>query len=138
MIGKNIPKNLISIIKIFQEYPELFAKKMLEHNSFNEEFLDVLNNSKILLDLSVNPTKYQNQKRYFYNIDDINKFYDQFFEHSQFDTVLDETNVYNAKDEEHALIIQLENALADENYILASKINKYMKLLNIQYNTYNN
>ncbi|MFV2015240.1 MAG: hypothetical protein ACC656_07430, partial [Candidatus Heimdallarchaeota archaeon] len=58
----------------------------------------------------------------------------QFFQLIDYDKkTIQEDSVFGAKNEEDALIIQLENAIADENYILASKINKYMKLINIDY-----
>ena len=40
MNEKNIPKNLVALIKIFQEMPELFAKKMLEHHAL--QMVDLL------------------------------------------------------------------------------------------------
>lgn len=135
MNGKNIPKNLVALIKIFQEMPELFAKKLLEHQVFKNDFLAVLSENPKLSDLAENPMKYQQGKRFFYSIDDINKFYNQFFQLLDYDQKHKhfEDNVYNATSETEALIIQLENALEDENYILASKIDRYMKLLNIDY-----
>lgn len=135
METNNIPKNLIALIKIFQEVPELFAKKMLEHKVFNDEFLQILNSNVNLNDLSSNPTKYNSGKKVFYSIDDINKFYNQFFKHNIYEehTPLQEQSVYDAKNEIDVLIIQLETALESEDYIKAAKISEYMKLLNIEY-----
>lgn len=135
MEGNNIPKNLIALIRIFQEVPELFAKKLLEHKAFNDEFLQMLNTNNNLSELATNPAKYNKGKKIFYSIDDINKFYNQFFIHNIYDEtqIIKEESVYDAKDEIDVLIIQLESAIDNEEYIKAAKINEYMKLLNIEY-----
>lgn len=135
METNNIPKNLIALIKIFQEVPELFAKKLLEHKVFNDEFIQILNSNAKLNDLSSNPSKYNSGKKIFYSIDDINRFYNQFFKHNIYEdpTYVKEQSVYDAKNEIEVLIIQLELALESEDYIKAAKISEYMKLLNIEY-----
>lgn len=135
MDGNNVPRNLIALVKIFQEVPELFAKKLLEHKVFNDDFIQVLNSNSKLNELVLNPTKYSKDKKVFYSIEDINKFYDQFFKHTIYDNDVEfKTNsVYDAKSEKEVLIIQLENALEIEDYNKAAKINEYMKLLNIEY-----
>jgi len=131
MNENNVLKNLITLIKIFNDVPELFAKKLLEHNVFNEEFINVLSNNIDLINAFNNNVK---TKKVFYSIDDVNKYYDKFFKANFYkQNEIDKYNVYNAKDEKEALIIQLENALRNEDYILADKINAYMKLLNINY-----
>ena len=134
MDPRRIPKNLVALIKIFNNMPELFAKKLLEHEVFKNDFLINLDQNNVLADLVNNPLKYQQNKKSFKTIDDIDKFYNQFFKILNFeknDNI--SNNVFAAKDEVDVLIIQLENALSEENYILASKISQYMKLLNISY-----
>jgi len=134
MNDKVIIKNLIALIKIFSDVPELFAKKMLEHNVFNEEFLNILSNNIRLTNISKDINQHKNIKKVFYSIEDINKFYDKFFKTNFYkQTDEDNYNVYKAKSNEEALIIQLERALNSEDYVLADKIHSYMKLLNINY-----
>jgi nucleoside-triphosphatase THEP1 len=131
MNENNVLKNLITLIKIFNDVPELFAKKLLEHNVFNEEFINILSNNIDLINAFNNNVK---TKKVFYSIDDVNKYYDKFFKVNFYkQNEIDKYNVYNGKNEKEVLIIQLENALRNEDYILADKINAYMKLLNINY-----
>ncbi len=134
MNDKVVIKNLIALIKVFSDVPELFAKKLLEHNVFNEDFLNILSTNTSLINISKDISQQKNIKKVFYSIEDINKFYDQFFKanfYKQIDE--DQYNVYKAKSNEEALILQLERALNNEDYVLADKIHSYMKLLNINY-----
>jgi len=134
MNDKVIIKNLIALIKVFSDVPELFAKKMLEHDVFNEEFLNILSNNASLSSINKDLNQHKNIKKVFYSIEDINKFYDKFFKMNFYKQIEDdEYNVYSAKTEQDVLIIQLEKALETEDYVLADKINTYMKLLNINY-----
>jgi len=134
MDDKVIIKNLIALIKVFSDVPELFAKKLLEHNVFNEEFLNILANNTNLSSISEDINRKKTVKKVFYSIEDINKFYDQFFKINFYkQTDEDLYNVYKAKTEKDVLIIQLEKALKDEDYVLADKIHSYMKLLKIDY-----
>jgi hypothetical protein len=132
MNDNSVLKNLIALIKIFNDVPELFAKKLLEHNTFNADFLNILSNNVDLINASSN-NDYK-PKTVFYSVNDVNKYYDKFFKENFYkQTNINLYNVYMAKTEKDALIMQLENALKNENYILADKINMYMKLLNINY-----
>jgi hypothetical protein len=130
---KNTTKNLVTLIKIFQDYPELFAKKLLEHDVLRHSFLEIINNNAALEEYSKNPAIFQKQRRHFYSLSDIDKFYNQFFieDFIAGENFNDDSIVYNAKNETEALLIQLRNAIIDENYELAAQIKKYMQLCNI-------
>lgn len=129
---KNTTKNLVTLIKIFQDYPELFAKKLLEHDVLRKSFLEIIGNNTALDEYAKNPASFQKQRRHFYSLADVDRFYNQFFiEDLLPPTFADSENVYNAKDEAEVLLIQLKNAIVEENYELAAKLKKYMELCDI-------
>lgn len=118
-----IYRNLISILKLFQNRPYHLAKYLIENEAFTEEFLNKILNNKKLNNLNEDDdSKNQLQAIYFIDISHMKDYLNS----------LTDDSIDNTIDDEIKLNQKLEIFLKEEKYEDAARIRDYMKKNNIQ------
>lgn len=117
-----IYKNLITILKLFQNRPYHLAKYLMENDAFSEDFLEKIKNSDKLNKMNQEVDSSSIQAIYFIDISHMKDF---------FNSLTD--NVYeDKKDDFSELNTKLEKCIKEERYEDAARIRDYMQKNNIQ------
>jgi hypothetical protein len=115
-----IYKNLIAILKLFQNRPYHLAKYLIENEAFKEEFLEKIKNSEKLNSMNQESTSIQ--AIYFIDISHMKDFFNSLTE-NVFEDKKDNTIELNKK---------LDKCINEERYEDAVRIRDYMQKNNIQ------
>ena len=120
--NEKIFKNLITILKLFQNRPYHLAKYLIESEAFSEEFLEKIKNSDKLNKMNEEIDYSSIQAVYFIDISHMKDF---------FNSLTD--NVYeDKKDDFTELNFKLNKCIKEERYEDAARIRDYMQKNNIQ------
>lgn len=117
-MGKNIThSNLINLLKLFQDRPNHLANFLIENDALSDSFINKLNNSDKLSELSENLTK----DIYFSTIDEMNRFYK---------LLIDDLESIKKTKTKKELMIELKrkihDAIHNEDYEEAARIRDYI------------
>jgi hypothetical protein len=113
MSEEKIYRNLVRLLKMFQNRPNHLAKYLLDNIAFNDLFLKLLVESEKLSDLEDNPIPY------FKDLDEMNDYYNVFDESYK-------SKKKNPKKILEDLTKKLEECLRLEKYEDAIRIRDYM------------
>jgi hypothetical protein len=113
MSEEKIYRNLVRLLKIFQNRPNHLAKYLIENVAFNDLFLKLLLESEKLSDLEENPVPN------FKDIDEMNDYYN-IFDNSY------KSKKKNPKKMLEDLTKKLEECIRAEKYEDAMRIKDYM------------
>lgn len=113
MSEEKIYRNLVRLLKIFQNRPNHLAKYLIENVAFNDLFLKLLLESEKLSDLEENPVPN------FKDIDEMNDYYN-IFDNSY------KSKKKNPKKMLEDLTKKLEECIRAEKYEDAMRIKEYM------------
>ena len=113
MSEEKIYRNLVRLLKMFQNRPNHLAKYLLDNIAFNDLFLKLLVESEKLSDLEDNPIPY------FKELDEMNDYYNVFDESYK-------SKKKNPKKILEDLTKKLEECLRLEKYEDAIRIRDYM------------
>lgn len=119
-------KNLISVMKMFENRPYHLVKFLMEKNAFTDEFKSVVMRNNFLDKVKEDEDDYLSSKKiYFIDISQMNEFFNSIFKDSDWgvDTQPDLTKDLNSK---------LDGYIRDERYEDAIRIRDYMNKMGIK------
>lgn len=120
-------KNLLIVLKLFQNRPHHLTNFLIENKALNSEFLEKITDSQKLSDMATDGIK--DNYLHFNSISEMKKYYQSLLD--------DLENLKNRKTKEELqeeLNFKLKKAIDNENYEEACRIRDYMKVNNISKN----
>ncbi len=130
---KNLKRNLITFLTIFDGKPNILAEYLLEYDLLDDNIIKLLLNNKELNNKSKElKDKGEIEKPYFTSLEEMQKFYNQFF-------ISEKKQLYpllGAETQEESIILQLKNAILSEDYNLAAQLRDYCQKNNIDIKKY--
>jgi hypothetical protein len=122
---EKLKKHLVALLHLFKDKPNLLVNYVLQYGSFKKDFKDrIINNTKLEEIYDSIRENREIEKPYFVNLDEMHKYYDEAFR--KYSERVRPHPVLNAATDKEALTLQLENAVAAEDYERAAKIRDYM------------
>ena len=120
-------KNLLVVLKLFQNRPHHLTKFLIENNALDSKFLEKINDSEKLTDMD--KTGIRDNILHFNSINEMKNYYK---------SLMDDLEYLKERKTKEELGIELnqklKNALKSENYEEASRIRDYMEFNNIKRN----
>lgn len=118
-------QNLITLLTLFKDKPNLLAEYLMEFDALSDNFMDNISNNKELSKMWEElDSSGEIEVPFFFNIEMMDRYYRNLFKSDK-----KFKQMKNKKEEE--LIIELKKALLDEDYEKASKIRDYFLIKNI-------
>lgn len=138
-MSDNIYENLVTLLKLFKDKPQYLVKFLLENNAFTEEFLKKVFDStelkriNTLKDSDVSEKDIFSQLPHFKDITSMNNYFSSIINGKN--KPAKSENIYDLinKNLREKIIKDLDDAIENENYLLAASIRDRMKELNIRY-----
>ncbi len=115
MSDENLHNNLIALFKLFKNRPYHLSKYLLDNSAFNKDFLDKINNSSKLSNISENEIP-----NFFKNISQMEDFYNSLLEESKLPVKLTKKELYEDLNK------RLNQFILEERYEEAAALRDYM------------
>jgi hypothetical protein len=115
MSDENLHNNLIALFKLFKNRPYHLSKYLLDNSAFNKDFLDKINNSAKLSNISENEIP-----NFFKNISQMEDFYNSLLEESKLPVKLTKKELYEDLNK------RLNQFILEERYEEAAALRDYM------------
>lgn len=115
MSNENLHNNLIALFKLFKNRPYHLSKYLLDNSAFNKDFLDKINNSSKLSNISENEIP-----NFFKNISQMEDFYNSLLEESKLPVKLTKKELYEDLNK------RLNQFILEERYEEAAALRDYM------------
>lgn len=126
-MNSEIYKNLLVLLKLFQNRTSHLADFLIENDALKSEFIEKINNNSKLSEMTLSDIK--DNHLHFNSINEMKDYYKSLVD--------DLENLKNKKTKEEFIIElndKLSKAIDNENYEEAVRIRDYMKLNNINKN----
>lgn len=116
MSKKTQIQNLIALLTLFKDKPNILADFLFEYKAFNIDFNDILSNNKALqkIWMELDETN-EIEIPYFMNLESMDKYYRNFFKK-------DKTFISLKNKKDDILIEELKQAIKNEDFETATKI----------------
>ena len=122
MSNENTNSNLISLFKLFKNRPYHLTKYLMDNSAFTKDFLDKINNSSKLSNISENEIP-----SFFNNINQMEDFYNSLLEQSKLPVKLSKKKLQEELNNRLYILIKeerYEEAAALRDYMLQYGIKK--------------